>query len=263
MRLGRLLLAAAAALVALASPAHAEPTLEARAAYDSASALELGIRLELGIGVSADPAAAARYVCQSATAGYPPAARHIAVTLLEPTLPGYDPTLAGAWLRYMQTRERLGTTTRMKPPPCPGGVTPPDTHGASPFAALAEQLAFERGLPVNLVKAVILAESAWRPDAVSSAGAQGLMQLMPGTARRRGVTDSFDPEQNLRGGMDHLVALLRQFGDPILALAAYNAGEGPVLACHCVPHYRETEDYILRIKSYGGLDTPPAVSKRR
>jgi soluble lytic murein transglycosylase-like protein len=258
---------ALAAALLLAGPATraaaAEPSLASRAQYDPAAALELGMRLELGIGYPTDPARAARLVCQAATAGYPPAARHIAVTLLEPELPGYEPALAGAWLRFMKTRERLGTRSHLPAPPCPDGVVPAHAARPSPFAALAAQLAFERGLSPNLVKAVILAESAWRPEAVSSAGAQGLMQLMPGTARRRGVNDSFDPEQNLRGGMDHLVALMRLFGDPVLALAAYNAGEAPVLACRCVPHIRETEDYILRIKAYGGLDQTSASPGRR
>ncbi len=99
-----------------------------------------------------------------------------------------------------------------------------------------------------LALAVIAVESAGRGDAVSSAGAQGLMQLIPATAERFGVTDSFDTSQNIRGGIQYLDWLLRHFdNDVVLALAGYNAGEGAVRRNNGVPPFAETRDYVPKV----------------
>lgn len=99
-----------------------------------------------------------------------------------------------------------------------------------------------------LALAVIAVESAGRQEAVSTAGAQGLMQLMPATAARFGVSDSFQPDQNIRGGVAYLDFLLNEFNyDPVLALAAYNAGEGAVRENGGVPPYRETRGYVPKV----------------
>lgn len=99
-----------------------------------------------------------------------------------------------------------------------------------------------------LVLAVIGIESAGKKDAVSHAGAVGLMQLIPATAERFGVTDSTDPEQNIKGGVAYLDWLLEEFdNDPVMALAAYNAGEGAVRANQGVPPYAETRDYVPKV----------------
>lgn len=99
-----------------------------------------------------------------------------------------------------------------------------------------------------LVLAVISVESAGRTDAVSSAGAQGLMQLMPATAKRFGVQDSLQPSQNIAGGVKYLNWLMEEFGnDPILVLAGYNAGEGAVRKHEGVPPYAETRDYVPKV----------------
>lgn len=99
-----------------------------------------------------------------------------------------------------------------------------------------------------LVLAVISVESAGRADAVSSAGAQGLMQLMPATAARFGVQDSLKPSQNIAGGVKYLDWLMGEFGnDPILVLAGYNAGEGAVRKHSGVPPYAETRDYVPKV----------------
>jgi hypothetical protein len=99
-----------------------------------------------------------------------------------------------------------------------------------------------------LVLAVIGIESAGRTDAVSSAGAVGLMQLIPATAERFGVADSADPVQNIRGGVAYLDWLMREFDrDPLMVLAAYNAGEGAVRANAGVPPYAETRDYVPKV----------------
>ncbi|NOD77094.1 MULTISPECIES: lytic transglycosylase domain-containing protein [unclassified Ruegeria] len=99
-----------------------------------------------------------------------------------------------------------------------------------------------------LVLAVISVESAGRVDAISSAGAQGLMQLMPATAARFGVKDSLQPDQNIAGGVKYLNWLMEEFGnDPILVLAGYNAGEGAVRKHSGVPPYTETRDYVPKV----------------
>ncbi|HSF62904.1 MAG TPA: lytic transglycosylase domain-containing protein [Paracoccaceae bacterium] len=99
-----------------------------------------------------------------------------------------------------------------------------------------------------LVLAVIGIESAGRADAVSSAGAQGLMQLIPATAERFGVADATDPVQNIKGGVAYLDWLMREFDrDPLMVLAAYNAGEGAVRANDGVPPYAETRDYVPKV----------------
>ena len=104
------------------------------------------------------------------------------------------------------------------------------------------------GVSPALVLAVIGIESAGKADALSSAGAQGLMQLIPATASRFGVTDSTDPAQNIKGGVAYLDWLLKEFDrDPLMALAAYNAGEGAVTANAGVPPYAETRDYVPKV----------------
>jgi len=103
-------------------------------------------------------------------------------------------------------------------------------------------------IDVDLLASVVKAESGGNARAVSSAGAQGLMQLMPGTAATLGVHDSFQPEQNVRGGSAYLDSLLTQYHDNLaLALAAYNAGPAAVARYHGIPPYAETRAYIARV----------------
>ena len=104
------------------------------------------------------------------------------------------------------------------------------------------------GVDPTLVRAVMHAESAFNPNAVSSAGAGGLMQLMPETAARFGVADRFNPDENIAGGVAYLAFLLDLFhGDRQLAVAAYNAGEGAVQKYSGVPPYNETQNYVTRV----------------
>ncbi len=105
------------------------------------------------------------------------------------------------------------------------------------------------GVEEAIVRAIIHAESSFNPNAVSHAGAQGLMQLMPATARRFGVTNSFDPTQNIGGGVQYLSWLLKRYnGDLTLAAAGYNAGEGAVDRYKGVPPYNETRRYVERVR---------------
>lgn len=114
------------------------------------------------------------------------------------------------------------------------------------------------GLSPSLLHAVIRAESAYNPTAVSRAGAQGLMQLMPGTAARYGVRDSFDPAENIRGGSAYLRDLLDMFGQDVkLALAGYNAGEGAVIKHgRQIPPYAETQDYVRKVLRFYAAERP-------
>ena len=107
------------------------------------------------------------------------------------------------------------------------------------------------GVDFALVKAVIRAESCFDPYAISSKGAEGLMQLMPETSKRLNVANPFDPKQNIRGGVSYLKYLLGRFNNNLrLSLAAYNAGETTVAQVNGVPNYRETKNYVAEVLRY-------------
>lgn len=122
---------------------------------------------------------------------------------------------------------------------------------------LVEKMAPKYNLDPNLVLAVIAVESNYSSKAVSPKNAQGLMQLIPATAERFGVKDSFNAKQNIQGGMKYLRWLLRYFdGDVTHALAGYNAGEGNVKKYKGVPPYRETKNYVKKVRRLYGCSVP-------
>jgi hypothetical protein len=137
-------------------------------------------------------------------------------------LPGSSGTAAG-WLRMSETSR-------------------------GQYAAEIREISSRHGVDPTLVESLIRAESAFNPTAVSRNGARGLMQLMPKTALALGVRDSFNPRQNIEGGVRHLRYLLDRYpGNVALAVAAYNAGETAVDAHRGIPPYAETQQYVQRV----------------
>ncbi len=120
------------------------------------------------------------------------------------------------------------------------------------YKPIIVQAAKDTGLDEDFIHAIILAESAYKPKAVSPKGAMGLMQLMPATAERFNVTNAFDPAQNIRGGTTYLKLLMERFDNDLeLAAAAYNAGEGAVEKYgRTIPPYKETQLYVKKVKDF-------------
>lgn len=151
-----------------------------------------------------------------------------------------------------QGRRRAGGSLRTD-------VRPPHAQPPAAMHALIKRAAAEAGIEASLVHAVAWNESRYDPRAVSHAGAAGVMQLMPDTARRFGVRDRFDAAQSLSGGARYLAWLLERYGhDVALALAAYNAGEGNV-ARHGnrIPPFPETQRYVRRVlRTYAQAEGP-------
>jgi soluble lytic murein transglycosylase-like protein len=132
-----------------------------------------------------------------------------------------------------------------------------------PTMQIVQELARQHDIEPRLVQAIITVESNFNPHAVSRAGAQGLMQLMPGTAARYHVANPFDPRANIDGGMRYLKDLLQLFpGDLRRVLAAYNAGEQSVLQYNGIPPYPETQQYVERVLTLYGKASAPAPAQK-
>jgi soluble lytic murein transglycosylase-like protein len=149
----------------------------------------------------------------------------------------------------------------MIPVPAAQIVAVSEAYTGTPLYSIADKIIYDRmvnriariyGVESALLHAVISVESRYRPAAISRAGAIGLMQLMPETAKRYGVVDPLDPTQNVRGGARYLRYLLKKYhNDRNLALAAYNAGEASVAKYgNQIPPYPETTDYVPRVMEY-------------
>jgi soluble lytic murein transglycosylase-like protein len=144
----------------------------------------------------------------------------------------------------------IGSSGSLAPMPVSGpGIQIQGPPAPANLKAMIGKAATDNGVEPALLDALVAAESSYDPAARSRAGALGLTQLMPGTAASLGVQNPMDPEQNLHGGAKYLSQLLKQFGDPKIALAAYNAGPGAVMRAGGIPNYEETKSYVNRVMS--------------
>ncbi len=151
------------------------------------------------------------------------------------------------------SRQQIASVEAIPDPPVPPPVATPLPVTTVPATADIEEMLAQAGaqhnIDVELLASVVKTESGGRSNAVSRAGARGLMQLMPATARDLGVEDAFKPEQNIAGGVSYLDALLTRYKNNLdFALAAYNAGPAAVDRYHGVPPYRETRAYVARVE---------------
>ncbi|HPW45658.1 MAG TPA: lytic transglycosylase domain-containing protein [bacterium] len=153
-----------------------------------------------------------------------------------------------------QFSEKIRAARREQPPRLAKSrkITETQARRLASYAPHIEEAARKYNVPVELICGVILQESGAQHRAVSHCGARGLMQLMPGTAKRFGVTNSFDPKQNIDGGTKYLRWLLNKFkGDMSLALAGYNAGEHNVEKYgNKIPPFKETQNYVPGVMAY-------------
>ncbi|TVQ88224.1 MAG: lytic transglycosylase [Chromatiaceae bacterium] len=228
-----------------------------------------GRRYEHGEGVAKDIDRAIQLYCKAARGGDVSAHYHLGWIYVVGRAGIRDDELAAAWF-YEAARRHDPHAQRMlarlgfegKPrreaacplsgndrADAPARVAVTRKHPAhGPIAQLVRELAPQYRLDPNLVLAVIEVESNFNPQALSVKNAQGLMQLIPATAERFGVTNVWEPEQNIRGGMAYLRWLMNHFnGDLELVLAAYNAGEGAVQRHGGIPPYTETQNYVRRV----------------
>jgi len=135
-------------------------------------------------------------------------------------------------------------------------ISAPKSDKAANFYPMIRESASKYGVDEGLVQAIIKVESNYDPTAVSVKDCKGLMQLHPDTARRFGVSNVFDPAENIEGGVRFLSYLMKSFDDLDLVLAAYNAGENAVKRYDGIPPYRETRQYVQKVRSIVGEDPP-------
>ncbi len=248
------------------------------------AAYQLGRVYLTGIGAPLDPDMGAAWLRRASARGHSGATAMLRT--IGPTMPVMSPTCGGRAVPAMPAPVPAGSGVGRTGPDGAGGYSnaaftpPPSGHSlfASPLfrdtrplrsaappadapadvVAIVNRHAATMGLDPALVLAVMRAESRYRPDAVSPKKAAGLMQLMPATARRFGVADVFDPEDNIVGGMRYLRWLLNNFqGDVTKTVAAYNAGEGAVEQHDGVPPYAETQEYVQRVRAVYDRDWHP------
>ncbi|MBL8428577.1 MAG: transglycosylase SLT domain-containing protein [Dechloromonas sp.] len=258
------------------SPACAEPLAEAPRLV---AALEQGRAAETGKGVGKNLALAVRLYCDAAAMGSPEGFSRIGRVLA--TAPGNmrNPGLANA---YLSMAASLGNDEALKyydpkhgnagiEGECPASAGLESTEVADlafdvdaylskqtaakqRIAGLIRKVASKYNMDPRFALAIAMAESNLDPEAVSPKNAQGLMQLIPATQERFGVTQPFDPEQNIKGALAYIRWLEKRFaGDWRLVAAAYNAGEGAVDRYNGVPPYAETQQYVRRVMHFSGM----------
>jgi soluble lytic murein transglycosylase-like protein len=156
---------------------------------------------------------------------------------------------SGRLVRSASIASRTVPEKVISPIPLPAPQVPKaDPEPSTSVNALVDTIARRHNVEPLLVDSVIRVESNYNPNAISSAGAMGLMQLIPSTARRFGVNNTFHPAQNIEGGVRYLKYLMELYGgDERLALAAYNAGEGAVAKYKGIPPYPETQNYVYQV----------------
>jgi hypothetical protein len=261
-RAGQVLSLAGIALFAMSHVVLAETPIMQNAAVDMRSAVESferAVQYEHGEGVKQDLARAHTLYCEAADHGEARAYLGLGWMYLNGRGVAHDDAIAAAWFKRASDRgipqaaNLLRTLKDIRVADdlgCPKPVVaePPPKWVPQKIYDMVERMAPEIGIEPKLVFAVIAAESAFDPNAISKKNAQGLMQLMPDTANRFQVENPFDPQENVRGGMIYLRRLLGLFrGDATLAVAAYNAGPNAVLAYGGVPPYEETKAYVARV----------------
>jgi soluble lytic murein transglycosylase-like protein len=221
----------------------------------------VGDPLALAAGRNTAPAAAAAIGPQAATAriaelqqlmaeaGCGPAPSNGGASFAAALASAGQPTASAAGA--FGTTGALGTAGAFGATGAGSNVAPADGSGSAPYDDLVVAAAQRNGIDPALLHGLIQQESGFDPSATSGAGAQGLCQLMPGTAASLGVNDPLDPAQSIDGGARYLKQQLDAFGgDPQLALAAYNAGPGAVRRYGGVPPYAETQAYVQQVVTY-------------
>lgn len=253
--------ATASALEGRVASPNTSNTATGAAAAPSGSSFELAVRYEHGEGVAQNYDRALALYCEAAEHNDARAAQNLGWMFLYGRGVVRNEAIGVTWFRKAADGGivQAGNILHLLQGITPSATTGCPVHEAAPVveavvapAAIREmvqKIAPAAGLEVNLVMAVISAESAFDTHAVSRRSAMGLMQLMPETAERFGVHDPFDPAENIRGGTTYLRWLLSRFrGNLTLALAAYNAGESTVDSYGGVPPFDETIQYIEKIK---------------
>jgi hypothetical protein len=217
---------------------------------------ELARYYEMGVGVETNYKKAFDLYCQAATKGHTEASYHVGLMYLNGQGVRESRPDAAAWIGkavdqgHPYAAEMMTDMKGVKPAASAtcGEPEAPPLHAPAKIIKLVEDMAPQYGLDPALVLAVMSVESNFRSTAVSPKNAQGLMQLIPVTAARFGVKNTFDPKDNIRGGMKYLRWLLSYFGGNVpLAVAAYNAGEGAVLKYKGIPPYAETRAYVRKV----------------
>lgn len=253
------------------------------------AAMAQALAAETGQGVGRNPALAVRLYCDAATMGGPEAYLRIGRLLARAPGKVRNPALANAYLAMAASLgsaealahydARHGNADLDGDCPALAAVDLPVEAAAEPtfdvdaylrkqhvtkqqIAGLIRKVASKYKMDARFALAIAMAESNLNPEAVSPRNAQGVMQLIPATQERFGVTRPFDPEQNIKGALAYIRWLEKRFdGDWRLVAAAYNAGEGAVDRYKGVPPYAETQQYVRRVMYFSGMSAKSPVSR--